>query len=75
MCIAFQRVLSCFEEHDDMSLRQPELARVLYARLEAYSATMWDPLRGDLDYEGACAAVVNYGGFLGPWLEDGHRIV
>lgn len=58
-------------EHHDIALERPDLVALLHARLVAYSKTLFDPDRGVVDAEGACAAMARNGGFFGPWLENG----
>ena len=57
-------------EHVDLALEQPRLVRELYARLEAYSKTLFDPHRGDVETNASCAQMVKNKGFFGPWLTD-----
>ena len=58
-------------EHVDLALELPDLTRTMYSRLEAFSATLYDPYRGVEDPEAVCAAVEANAGFFGPWLRDG----
>jgi len=56
-------------EHDDLALREPELASRLLARLRGASLTLFDPDRGATDPR-CCARMEGPNrGFFGPWLE------
>jgi hypothetical protein len=55
-------------EHNDLAESQPEVAKRLLDRLRVYSATYFNPDRGDHDPR-ACKQVQKNKGFYGPWLE------
>jgi len=55
-------------EHYDLALAMPEKAAEIVAKMKAAQETVYEPDRGMPDHAGACRAVVERGGFWGPWL-------
>jgi arylsulfatase I/J len=53
-------------EHNDLALSHPKDTKRLLDRLRAWSATRFDPMRGDTDPR-ACPQVEKNGGFYGPF--------
>lgn len=54
-------------EQNDLAISQPKDAKRLLDRLNAWSRTRFDPMRGDKDPR-ACTQVDANDGFYGPWL-------
>jgi len=54
-------------EQNDLALSRPKDARRLLDRLRAWSATRFDPMRGNDNDPRACPQVVKNGGFYGPF--------
>jgi len=54
-------------EQNDLAMSQPKDAKRLLDRLNAWSRTRFDPMRGDKDPR-ACTQVDANDGFYGPWL-------
>ena len=51
----------------------PEVVDRMHARMVALQPTVYDPDRGPIDMDGACAALGRNRGFWTPWLNlSGH---
>ena len=60
-------------EHVDLAEQMPEVVDRMHARMVALQPTVYDPDRGPIDMDGACAALGRNRGFWTPWLNlSGH---
>jgi hypothetical protein len=56
-------------EHVDLAETLPATVDSMIARMEEIQKTVYDPDRGEPEYNASCAQVVKNGGFYGPWQD------